>query len=54
MTIGVKTKVCRMQTTVKTPIGRLKDTKQIAFDFVKKQRPNVSPNDVMMKVYECL
>lgn len=29
-------------------------TKQAAFDFVKKQRPNVSPNDVMLKVYECL
>jgi protein-tyrosine phosphatase len=27
-------------------------TKQDAFDFVKQQRPNVSPNDVMLKVYE--
>ena len=29
-------------------------TKQDAFEFVKQQRPNVSPNDVMLKVYECL
>jgi protein-tyrosine phosphatase len=27
-------------------------TKQDAFEFVKQQRPNVSPNDVMLKVYE--
>ena len=29
-------------------------TKQDAFEFVKQQRPNISPNDVMLKVYECL
>lgn len=29
-------------------------TKKMAFEFVKKQRPNVSLNDVMLKVFDYL